>query len=225
MVAIEQPTKPKQRGQLSRELILDATRNLLDEHGLEALSMRAVANAVGSSPMALYRYVSDRRDLEIAVAQLVSVELELIDDPTVAPDEAIATWMRKVRAHWLRHPWIGPLLGEHPELAEFIVAVGTALAGALERAGASARIIGEEVIHITRTTLGVVLLEQSAPLARRADSLAWRSGEGSGSAIARAAGAIDDDQLFELVIHSTIAGLEARLAVSAPYQGGMYVHH
>ncbi|MDH5236337.1 MAG: TetR/AcrR family transcriptional regulator, partial [Acidimicrobiia bacterium] len=94
MVAIEQPTRPKQRGQLSRELILDATRNLLDEHGLEALSMRAVANAVGSSPMALYRYVSDRRDLEIAVAQLVSVELELIDDPTVAPDEAIATWMR-----------------------------------------------------------------------------------------------------------------------------------
>ena len=26
-------------------------------------------------------------------------------------EEAVANWMRRVRAHWLEHPWLGMLLG------------------------------------------------------------------------------------------------------------------
>lgn len=225
MVAIEPPTTSGPKLKLTRELIVDATRQILDEHGLDGLSMRSVAEAVGSSPMALYRHIGDRRELEIAVARLVSAELELGDDPDVEPRGAIRAWMLAVRAHWLRHPWFGNLVRGHPELADQMVAMGTCLAGALERAGAPPNVVGEEIILITRTTLGVVLVEQSAPLARRAESSTWRVGAESGSAIARAAGAIDDDRLFELVIQSTLAGLDARLEASAHHEGDVHVHH
>ncbi|WP_330457739.1 TetR/AcrR family transcriptional regulator [Streptomyces sp. NBC_00820] len=46
-----------------REEILDAALALADERGLEAVSMRALAERVGVTPMALYRHVADKAAL------------------------------------------------------------------------------------------------------------------------------------------------------------------
>ena len=213
------------RARLTREAIVAEARELLDEHGYDALSMRAVAERLSSSPMALYRYVENRGELEVAVARAVSTEFALEDDPATEPEAAIAAWMREMRAHWLRHPWFGHLLGQHAELADFMVAVGTRLGRALQRAGADDRLVAQEVIRITRTTLGVVLIEQAAPLARRAGRSLPRPSTDVAASLARLVESYDDDAFFEHLIHTTIAGFRARLAESAPGQGDVHVHH
>lgn len=48
--------------------ILRHARRILDRHGAEAVTMRAVAKAVGITPMALYRHFPDREGLLNAVA-------------------------------------------------------------------------------------------------------------------------------------------------------------
>src|SRR5258707_4038781 len=46
-----------------RQAILDAAVALADERGLDAVSMRAVAERVGVTPMALYPHVGSKAEL------------------------------------------------------------------------------------------------------------------------------------------------------------------
>jgi AcrR family transcriptional regulator len=55
----------RERGrQEMREAILVAARRILADEGVDALSMRAVARAIGYSPAALYEYFTAKEDLE-----------------------------------------------------------------------------------------------------------------------------------------------------------------
>jgi AcrR family transcriptional regulator len=66
---------------LSLERIVTATLELMDEQGIGAASMRAVASRLGVRSMSLYRYVQDRDDLFDAVVE--RIVNELADDPEV----------------------------------------------------------------------------------------------------------------------------------------------
>jgi TetR/AcrR family transcriptional regulator, tetracycline repressor protein len=57
------------RGDLSRDKLIAAGIELIDAGGAEALTMRALADAVGVTPMALYNHFSSKRDLLAAVAE------------------------------------------------------------------------------------------------------------------------------------------------------------
>jgi AcrR family transcriptional regulator len=70
---------------LTRELLISTTRDLIADEGIEAVSLRRVARALGVTAPALYAYVTDKRDLlrgvaEAEFAQLIDV-LEAIDEP------------------------------------------------------------------------------------------------------------------------------------------------
>ena len=62
------PTRPTAGLGLSRERILDKALELADARGLECLSMRTLASALGCKAMSLYNHVSSRDEL---VAELV----------------------------------------------------------------------------------------------------------------------------------------------------------
>jgi AcrR family transcriptional regulator len=51
------------RAPLSRDVVLTAAVALADERGLEGVSMRHLADALGVVPMALYKHVGDKEDL------------------------------------------------------------------------------------------------------------------------------------------------------------------
>ncbi|HWC40083.1 MAG TPA: TetR/AcrR family transcriptional regulator [Acidimicrobiales bacterium] len=53
---------------LSRQAIIDAARELLAAEGIEAVSLRRVAGALGVTAPALYAHVNDKRDLLQGVA-------------------------------------------------------------------------------------------------------------------------------------------------------------
>ncbi|MGW4963677.1 TetR/AcrR family transcriptional regulator [Nonomuraea sp. NPDC004186] len=89
--------------------ILDAALAIADERGLEALSMRAVAERVGVTPMALYGYFRNKDEL------LDGLVGRLLD--RLAPGDPGQTWQERLGAvAWAtrrlarEHPSIFPLL-------------------------------------------------------------------------------------------------------------------
>jgi hypothetical protein len=122
--------------------------------------------------MALYRHVADREDLENAIVDHVLADLTLDDSRSEVADDgdggddwqaAVSQWMHGVRRHWLRHPWIGGLIGDHVISPSWLGALGR-LASALERAGLPSDLVAREVVQIARVVVGLTVLEARSPL-------------------------------------------------------------
>ncbi|MFE3190771.1 TetR/AcrR family transcriptional regulator C-terminal domain-containing protein [Nocardia sp. NPDC059240] len=104
---------------------------VIDRDGLPALTMRAVAQQLQMATMALYRYVSDREQLEILVADTV---LDAID-VTLPPDsdwrDQVAVLLDRLRAAVSAHPAAVPLVLRYrqasPATMRWIEAMLTAL--------------------------------------------------------------------------------------------------
>jgi AcrR family transcriptional regulator len=54
---------------ISRETILDSAMAHIEAHGVAELSMRTLATALGVTPNALYRYFTNKAELEYALAE------------------------------------------------------------------------------------------------------------------------------------------------------------
>jgi AcrR family transcriptional regulator len=67
----------EQRSRLSRERVLRAAVTRADAGGLEALSMRRLADELQVAPMALYRHVTNKDDLVDAMVDVVFSEIGL----------------------------------------------------------------------------------------------------------------------------------------------------
>ena len=62
-----QPMEEPRRARLNRDRVLRAAVALADEAGIEALSMRKLADELGVVPMALYKHVRyEVRDITVA---------------------------------------------------------------------------------------------------------------------------------------------------------------
>jgi AcrR family transcriptional regulator len=102
------------RKPLSRERVLEAALALADEAGLEAFSMRALAQELGVVPMALYKHVANKDELLDGMVDSVFGEIELppadVDWRTAMRRRAIST-----REALGRHGWaIGMMESRRP---------------------------------------------------------------------------------------------------------------
>jgi AcrR family transcriptional regulator len=201
-----------QRARLSRRLVVETARDLLDENGYKAFSMNRLGDRLGVTAMAIYRHVADRAELEQAIAELVLADLDGELSSAGAWPEAVARWMHGVRDHWRRHPWLGRLLGGRSQLSPPWLAALDALAGILETAGFSTEVVARELVRISRATAGVVLLENAAPLAEGAalqglpvaDQARWRP-------IMGVLSRYSDDDLFADLVAETLERLKWQL--------------
>lgn len=97
---------------LSRDAVVDAALRLVDTQGFDALTMRSLAGELGVVAMALYRHVTDKRDLVDAVLDraMARVELPGADSPW---RDGMVVLARSVRSTLLDHPgMVAPLLAE-----------------------------------------------------------------------------------------------------------------
>jgi AcrR family transcriptional regulator len=92
------------RIRLGRERVLRAAISQADDGGLDALSMRKLADALEFAPMALYRHVANKDDLIDGMVDVVFSEVEL---PAPGPDWRTAMRRRAIslRDALLRHRW------------------------------------------------------------------------------------------------------------------------
>ena len=125
----------RSRKPLSRERILESALALVDEQGIEALSMRKLGQALGFEAMSLYNHVANKDDLLDGMLDLVLAEME-----APLPDEGLAGVRRAaVSAHdaLTRHLWAAALLMTPSRIRPGRLAFMDALLGALRGAGFS----------------------------------------------------------------------------------------
>ena len=103
-MATDAPPGVKPRRRLSRERVLNAAVAHADANGLEALSMRTLAEMLDVAPMTLYRHVANKDDLIDAMVDVVFSEIGV---PAGGSDWKSAMRRRAiaVRDGLLRHPW------------------------------------------------------------------------------------------------------------------------
>ena len=104
------------RTDLSRERIAATALELLDREGLEALSMRRLAEELCVGTMTLYRYFRDKEELLDAVVD-ATVPVDLPDLPEGTWRERIAELLRYVRLGMTRHPGLVSLRLDRPFLS------------------------------------------------------------------------------------------------------------
>ncbi len=93
------------RRELSHEKIVEAGIEIADRDGLAAVTMQRVAESLGFTTMALYRYVSTKHEL-----------LDLMRDAAIAVPprkklpqpwrEALRAWCQVMRECYRAHPWV-----------------------------------------------------------------------------------------------------------------------
>src|ERR1700693_6615844 len=102
------------RTPLSSARVLQAAVALADEGGLDAFSMRGLAQELGVVPMALYKHVANKEELLDGMVDIVFSEIELpsgdLDWRSAMRRRALST-----RAALKRHSWaIGMMESRHP---------------------------------------------------------------------------------------------------------------
>lgn len=123
------------RPRLNRESVLRRAVALADEIGIDALSMRRLAQELGVVPMALYKHVANKEEL---LDGLVGIVIGEIDPPEtdVAWREAVRRRVLSARGVLLRHPWARRVLetrvNQTPEVLGYMESfIGMLLAGGL----------------------------------------------------------------------------------------------
>ncbi|MFE3555024.1 TetR/AcrR family transcriptional regulator C-terminal domain-containing protein [Streptomyces sp. NPDC059193] len=97
---------------LSRAVIVREAIAMLDEEGIEALSMRKLGARLNAGATSLYRHVALKDELmELAVDEVLA---EIVRSPADGPDWRAAVTQLAVtfRATALRHPWMCTVLGQ-----------------------------------------------------------------------------------------------------------------
>jgi AcrR family transcriptional regulator len=100
------PPKPARpaREPLTRDRIVDAAMRVLVDQGYDAVSMRKVAQALGTGPASLYAHVANKRELDQLLVDRAAHEMNLPEEPD--PDrwqeqlkDAMREMLRALRAN------------------------------------------------------------------------------------------------------------------------------
>jgi AcrR family transcriptional regulator len=86
--------------------IATAAISLADAHGLSAVTMRAVAAAIGAAPASLYRYVNTRSEVLELMADQAAGEYTLDEPNAGEPVTGLLALAHQVLAVYRRHPWL-----------------------------------------------------------------------------------------------------------------------
>ncbi len=113
------PEAPARRGPkqgLSVDELIDKAVELADAEGLDAVSMRRVAQALGVVPMTLYTYVPDK-------SALLDLMLDHVYLCMPRPDSTGRPWRQRLtaiaeenRELYVQHPWAAELSRSRPPL-------------------------------------------------------------------------------------------------------------
>lgn len=130
------PGGMRKRAPLSRDRVLGTAVVLADSVGIEALSMRRLAQELGVVPMALYKHVANRDELVDGMVDLVLGGIE--------PAAATADWRDAVRRRVLsareavvRHPWARKAIESRTRRTPTVLAYMDSLAGMFRAGGFS----------------------------------------------------------------------------------------
>lgn len=121
---------------LTRERILRTALELVDAHGMEALSMRRLAAELGVDPMAIYHHVPGKEAIVEGIVQLAFAELRVESGEDDDWREQVRAFARGYRDLVRNHPHLTLLLIANVEAGgASVLEASERLYEALERSG------------------------------------------------------------------------------------------
>jgi AcrR family transcriptional regulator len=142
-MATRADTRPEPRTPLSRERVLRAAIKIADDGGIGALTMRRLADEVGSEAMSLYYHVAKKDDVLDGIADLIVQEINEAVDAIGLPARG-AAWKKAVRARiltarevLLRHKWAPQVFESRTNTSAAVLRYHNGLVGLLHEGGFS----------------------------------------------------------------------------------------
>jgi AcrR family transcriptional regulator len=193
---------PERKGRgagLSRERVLEAAVALVDRAGLDALTMRALAEELGVEAMSLYRYVSSKDDLLDGVHARILGELA-VPERAGPWREVLRDLARAFRSVLEAHPNALLLFATRPAVAPGSVALLERTLRLLFDAG-----FGDDALHAVQAGISFVV-----------GHTLWRVGAADPEEARRLARlartrTLDPDEECEYGLDALLLGLEAKL--------------
>lgn len=212
---------PRRRGRpprVSREQILLTALRLVDQHGLDRLTMRRLGAELGVDPMAIYGYFPDKAALFDGLTEVVFAEIRL---PPPVGDwmQDFRAFTRAARTTLLQHSQVVPLLGTRPPVTEPAFELVEVFTAILLEAGFSEEQSADGWDCAGRLIVGHVLAEAGKPPGdvgggeeqhRAAQRILSTTRFPALARVQRAGVQHDADRLFELALDGLIMVLDAR---------------
>ena len=125
--------------------MLRAAVGLADDAGLEALSMRHLAQELGVVPMALYKHVASKEELLDGMVDVIVAEIDPPVDGTGWKD-AVRQRVLSARHALLRHPWAPRVIESRRQATPVVLDYMDSLIG-MFRAGGFSVDLTHHVMH------------------------------------------------------------------------------
>ena len=157
-MAVQAQARSRPRVRLSTERVLRAAIPIADKRGIEALTMRNLAEELGVEAMTLYYYVAKKDEIVNGILDLVVDE---IDVPSSGGDWKTALRRSAISAHevLLRHPWACSLMMSPARIGPARLRYMESLLGRLREAGFSANMTHHAYHALDSHILGFTLWE------------------------------------------------------------------
>jgi AcrR family transcriptional regulator len=152
----------QQRQPLTPERVLQGAVDLADQTGVEALTMRRLADHLGVKPMSIYHHVPSKEDIVDGMVDIVFAEIELPPDDL---DWHAAIRRRCVSARSVlnRHPWAPPLMESRTSPGPATLTHHDAVIGCLRRGGLSFALTAHAYAVVDSYLYGFTLQEANLP--------------------------------------------------------------
>jgi AcrR family transcriptional regulator len=159
----EQRRPVRDRQPLSRDRILRSAIALVDEGGVEKLSMRKLGQALGVEAMSLYNHVRNKEDLLDGLIDLVFAEVPL---PSAGLEWRAAMHQRglDLREALSRHRWAIGLMESRTSPGSATLRHHDAVLGCLFAAGFSMELTAHAYAALDSYIYGFALQEQGLPM-------------------------------------------------------------
>ena len=139
----ETKQEDRRRTPLSRERVLDAAVTLADAEGIEAVTMRALAESLGVEAMSLYYHVANKEALFDGIVEVIGTEILAQAEATPSPDPsedwrgALRSRILAARAVMLRHKWAPGVIESRRFISPPLAVNFEAIIGIFRRGGFS----------------------------------------------------------------------------------------
>lgn len=165
-MAAARATAGKQR--LSAERVVEGAVALADEIGVEALTIRRLAEALDTKPMSIYHHVAGKEAILDGMVDRVFAEIDPPPDD-VAWKPAIRHRCLSARAVLARHPWAAPLMESRTSPGSATLGHHDAVLGCLRRGGLSLEMTAHAYALVDSYVYGFALQEANLPATGGAD--------------------------------------------------------
>jgi AcrR family transcriptional regulator len=142
------------RRQLTRERVVAEALAIIAHHGVQALTMRRLADRLGVVPGALYHHVRNKQQLQDLVLDNVLAEVDLHLDPSLDWTDQLKELARRLRQVLEDHPGVAGILKTRDPLGPHSLALAEALLGPLQAAGFPDHEAGLALFVVVDYTIG-----------------------------------------------------------------------